>query len=287
MRLTHLSLFSGIGGFDIAAEKAGFETVGQVELDGFCTRVLEKHWPDVPRFGDIRTVSARSLREAGIERPTLITGGFPCQPFSTAGYKRGSADHRHLWPEMLRVVQECRPTWVVGENVFGFVSMALEDVCADLERLHYAVRAFLVPAVAVGAPHLRERCFIVAHAGVEGGRNAEVASGTGARIGTQAEPARAEQPDRSGRVQARASTMADAEHGGGPLCRAAGRDGRFGEPLPWDGDREDVPGPFLSGVANGIPHRAHRIRALGNAVVPEQVYPILKGIADAERGVIA
>lgn len=218
MRLTHLSLFSGIGGFDIAAEKAGFDTIGQVELDGFCRRVLEKHWPDVPKFGDIRTVSDRSLREAGIERPTLITGGFPCQPFSTAGYKRGSADHRHLWPEMLRVVQECRPTWVVGENVFGFVSMALEDVCADLERLHYAVRAFLVPAVAVGAPHLRERCFIVAHAGVEGGRNAEVASGTGARIGTQAEPARAEQPDRSGRVQARASTMADAEHGGGGHC---------------------------------------------------------------------
>jgi DNA (cytosine-5)-methyltransferase 1 len=172
MTLTHLSLFTGIGGIDLAAEAAGFETIAQVEKDEFCRKVLEKHWPGVPRFDDIRTVTGDTLRSAGIGRPTLVSGGFPCQPFSSAGLKRGTADDRFLWPEMFRLVSELRPDWVLAENVAGFVGMALEGCAADLEGVGYTVRAFMVPACAVGAPHRRDRIFVVAHA--EQGRRAQL-----------------------------------------------------------------------------------------------------------------
>lgn len=162
--LTHFSLFSGIGGLDLAAEWAGFETVAQIEKDPFCRAVLARHWPNVPKFEDIKDVTADALRSAGIAQPpTVLSGGFPCQPFSCAGKRKGAEDDRYLWPEMLRVVQQSRPSWVVGENVAGIVSMALDDVCADLERAGYACRAFLLPAAGVGAPHMRDRCFVVAH----------------------------------------------------------------------------------------------------------------------------
>ena len=132
--LTHLSLFTGIGGIDLAADWARFTTVGQVEIDPYCLCVLEKHWPGIPRWEDVRDVTARSFREKTKERaPLLITGGFPCQPVSTAGKRRGTEDDRWLWPEMLRVVREFRPAWVVGENVTGIIGLALDDVLADLE----------------------------------------------------------------------------------------------------------------------------------------------------------
>jgi DNA (cytosine-5)-methyltransferase 1 len=162
--LTHFSLFTGIGGFDLAGEAAGFRTVGQVEYADFPFAILEKHWPGVPRWRDVRTVTADAVRAAGIGRPTLVSGGFPCQPFSCAGKRRGAEDDRFLWPEMCRIVSELRPAWVLGENVAGFVGMALDACAADLERLGYAVRAFVVPAAGVGAPHQRARCFVVAHA---------------------------------------------------------------------------------------------------------------------------
>ena len=166
MMLTHLSLFTGIGGLDLAAEWAGFTTIGQVEKNWYCRAVLEQHWPDVPRFEDIKDVTADALRSAGIAQPpTVLSGGFPCQPFSNAGKRRGRTDDRYLWPEMLRVVRLLRPTWVVGENVAGFVSMALDDVLADLVRAGYSGRAFIFPAAGVGAPHKRDRVFIVAYSG--------------------------------------------------------------------------------------------------------------------------
>lgn len=162
--LTHLSLFSGIGGLDLAAEMAGIKTVGQCEWADFQTKVLEKHWPSVPRWRDIRTLTGDSFYErTGLRTVDIISGGFPCQPFSQAGKHGGTGDDRYLWPEMLRVIRELQPTWVIGENVYGIVNMALDTVLSDLEDEGYQAQAFIVPACGIDAPHRRDRVAIVAH----------------------------------------------------------------------------------------------------------------------------
>ena len=164
MSLTHLSLFSGIGGLDIAAEMAGFKTVGQCEWADFQTAILEKHWPDVPRWRDIRTLTGDSFYErTGLRTVDVISGGFPCQPFSVAGKRGGKDDDRYLWPEMLRVIKEIRPAWVIGENVPGIVNLALDTVLSDLENEGYSAQAFIIPACGVDAPHKRERIAILAY----------------------------------------------------------------------------------------------------------------------------
>lgn len=163
------SLFAGIGGFDIGLERAGMEIAWQCEIDPFCNKVLAKHWPNVKRYGDIRELNGSEL-----EPVELICGGFPCQPYSCAGKRMGAEDDRALWPEMLRIIQEVRPRWVIGENVAGFINMGLDNSISDLEREGYAVQAFVIPACAVNAPHRRDRVWIVANRRCEHGERAEV-----------------------------------------------------------------------------------------------------------------
>lgn len=155
--LTFGSLFAGIGGFDLGFERAGMRCLWQVEIDSYCNKVLERHWPDVRRLRDIRDCGAHNLAAVDV-----VCGGFPCQPFSLSGNRRGKSDDRYLWPEMLRVVAELRPSWVVAENVFGFISLGLDDALADLEAEGYEAWPIVIPACAVGALHRRDRVFVVA-----------------------------------------------------------------------------------------------------------------------------
>ncbi len=154
-------LFSGIGGFSYGLELAGgFETKWFVENDPFCNKILAKHWPNVKRYGDIKDVG-----KANLEPVDLICGGFPCQPFSVAGKRKGKEDDRFLWPEMLRVISELRPRWVIGENVPGIVGVVLDQVLSEMESIGYEVQPLIIPACAVNAPHRRSRVWIIAHNG--------------------------------------------------------------------------------------------------------------------------
>ena len=169
MKLKILDLFSGLGGFSLGLERTGnFETIAFCDNDKYSNLVLQKHWKGVKIYNDVKEITKEKLESDGIELPDIITGGFPCQPFSVAGKQKGTSDDRHLWPEMFRIIQELKPRWVIGENVKGLVNlqdgMVFEAVCTDLEGEGYEVRAFNIPAAGVGAPHRRERIWIVAHA---------------------------------------------------------------------------------------------------------------------------
>jgi DNA (cytosine-5)-methyltransferase 1 len=209
--MTHASLFSGIGGFDYAAALLGWINIFDCEIDAFCRKVLEYHFPNSVHYGDITKQIFKEWRG----KIDVLSGGFPCQPFSLAGQRKGADDNRYLWPQMLRVIREIRPTWVVGENVAGILTMVqpgaevevggqaslfgedyrkrvlhrqeyvIETICRDLEREGYAVQPLLIPACAVGAPHRRDRIWFIAHrtnAGVEAmqftGQNGIYAVGT-------------------------------------------------------------------------------------------------------------
>ncbi|MFT3686385.1 MAG: DNA cytosine methyltransferase [Phycisphaerales bacterium] len=158
-----LDLFSGIGGFSLGLECAGFQTAAFCEIDPFCRSVLARHWPATPIYHDIHQLTARRLHHDRITHIDLICGGYPCQPFSVAGKQRGENDPRHLWPQMHRLIREFRPRWVVCENVRGHVELGLDTVLDDLESLGYTAWPFVVPACAVGAPHRRDRLWVVAH----------------------------------------------------------------------------------------------------------------------------
>ena len=329
--MTHIDLFSGIGGFALAAHWAGFKTEVFCERDEFCQKVLNKHWPAVPVISDIRDFDGSDYRGAD-----LLTGGFPCQPFSTAGKRQGEADDRFLWPEMLRVISEARPTWIVGENVSGIISMALDGVLADLESEGYATQAFVIPACAVNAPHKRDRVWIVAYTdsnehyrenhGIVAKKNGVPAihreennpaggiSGT-SQIRLSDSPDVAHTPclmrDGSGGSRAR---RGDEYPDGGQYVADShkqGLEGRVGaimseradqqptgscsphDPNSTDGRKfiarlgdlaHGLPArmaghfdaePAIPRVAKGIPQRAAKLKALGNAIVPQVAYEIL------------
>jgi len=155
----HGSLFTGIGGFDLAAQWMGWENVFQVEIDKFCTKVLEKNFSNVKRYGDIKEFDGTEYRGT----VDILTGGFPCQGFSVAGKQKGKADPRWLWPQMLRVIREIQPPWVIGENVPGIIKLALEDICASLEGEGYEIQPFIISSASIGAWDKRNRVWIIAN----------------------------------------------------------------------------------------------------------------------------
>lgn len=248
-----LSLFSGIGGLDLAAERAGFKTVAFCERDEFCQKVLAKHWPEVRIFDDVRTIDTSEL--PAIE---LLHGGFPCQPYSRAGKRCGNDDSRALWPELLRVVRATRPNWIVGENVPGIIELALDGMLSDLEAEDYEVRAVITPACAVNAKHRRERVWIVANAKNELRRSEDGSVGSGkAKGGSEAQGWALRQGLRN------------------PVHDGFGASFEFGR-----GNRWATPSSRVCGRADGIPRIMDRHRAIGNAVVPQQAYPIFAAIAE-------
>lgn len=266
--MTHLSLFSGIGGIDLAAHWAGFTTVAFCEIDPFCQRVLARHWPGVPIYDDIRTLTAESLYERGIGRVDLLSGGFPCQDLSVAGYRKGLAGKRSgLFYELLRVACEVRPVFLLLENVSGLLSTsafpddpesqdAAIDVALDeLDAAGYAVFPPLVfEAADMGAPFLGERVFLVAATRGDERFRGDCSFG----VRTQGE----------GGDEAERSSHRDRPEMGPEDC------GRLPGPwAPWSHQ------PPTKRVVDGIPNQLDRIRALGNAVCPQQVYPVLAGIA--------
>lgn len=308
--LTHLSLFSGIGGLDLAAEMAGMVTAGQCEWADYPTRVLERHWPDVPRWRDIHTLTGADFYErTGLRTVDVISGGFPCQPFSCAGKRRGTDDDRYLWPEMLRVIHELRPRWVVGENVAGIINMALDTVVADLESEGYATGTVVLPAGGVDAPHRRYRVAIVAHATGEFGHRPEHGTSQAGRCGLadggsdisnaagvrqqgqrssgeqiSGTRPRAAKSQGRGNVLAGCGTRCAAQPGLGGVANglSAWLDAGMSAPGYWLPDPAEQGG--VPRVASGIEHRTERLRCLGNAVVPQQYYPVFRAIAEIEGG---
>jgi DNA (cytosine-5)-methyltransferase 1 len=211
----HLDLFSGIGGFALGLQKVGFETVAFCDIEKYCQHLLKQKWNGIKIYSDVREITKEKFKADGIESPEIITGGFPCQPFSVAGSRKGTDDNRHLWPEMFRIIKEFKPRWIIGENVRGIVSiqdgLVFETVCTDLESEGYEVQTFNIPAVGVGAPHKRERIWIVANSrcSIRGKQSSRNSESIGSRTFKKTE--RSTDTSKITGSSERAETMADTE----------------------------------------------------------------------------
>ena len=316
------SLFTGIGGIDLGLERAGMSIGWHAEVDSYCCRVLRKHWPDVPNLGDVRTINWENVPHVDV-----IAGGYPCQPFSLAGARGGTDDPRHLWPVMANAIRQLRPRFALLENVAGHLSMGFGDVLGELAEIGYDAEWDCVPAAAVGAPHRRDRVFVIAYpnrhgeptSAQHGKTSGDVATdpdGGGLRgkpqqagsAGTsEPEPNGAHRnvsdPDGAGLTEAVSgrprTARAIADHNGGfrsvanPAREHGNRRGkRWPVPRPETFERTTGRGssdwagwavePDVGRVAYGVPHRVDRLRALGNAVVPqvaEHLGRIIMGMA--------
>ena len=282
-KLQHLDLFSGIGGFSLGLETAGLaDTVAFCDIDKYCHKVLNKHWPHVPIFSDIKELNYETLKSNGINNIDIITGGYPCQPFSVAGLKKGEQDPRHLWPEYFRLVKELQPTWVIGENVSGHVKQGLDTVLEDLESEGYSTRTFSISASGIGANHKRERVWILAHSG------RPLWEGTEFREKNENEirKGNANQSERSSSTSK--LNVADSEREG--LQRSEQYETHQGKTetqfsasqsfettgLHWSVE------PDVGRVVNGVPNRVDRLKSLGNSLVPQIPFLIANCIKQIE-----
>ena len=296
-----LDLFSGIGGFSLGLEAAGMETVAFCEQDTFCQKILAQHWPTLPIHSDITELNGHEYR-GSVE---LVCGGFPCQPFSVAGKQRGAEDDRALWPEMLRVIREVAPRWVIGENVSGIIPMELDKVLSDLEGEGYTCWTFVLPACSVDAHHRRDRVWVVAHSDSnskpDGSVNAEtlrqLVAHTSSVHGRNTEGASGRQDDKGQWAQNTDQTARPSENV--PNTNSSGLQGRQEtRNLESSRQRSDkqlercfddagavwLPEPNVGRVADGVPNRSHRLKALGNAVVPPLVAEIGRIVLNFDKG---
>lgn len=285
-----LDLFSGIGGFSLGLERAGMRTVAFCERDEYCRAVLRKHWPHVPCFEDIHSVEANGLDRLG--RIDVVCGGFPCQPFSVAGKQKGKDDDRHLWPEMCRIIALARPTWVIAENVAGLIAMALDDVLVDLESLGYTARTIVIPACAVGAPHRRDRLWIIAADSTMllGGafkrnepngnvQRPEAMANTDGVARHEGWPRNRTQEQRRRDIdRSRERENVCYSHSEGLALRQSKHHNNATELATTVGTDWWSAEPDVGRVAHGIPRRVDRLRTLGNAVVPQIVEEIGRAI---------
>jgi DNA (cytosine-5)-methyltransferase 1 len=329
--MRHGSLFSGIGGFDLSAQWVGWENVFQVEIDDYCTKVLEKNFPNAKRYRDIREFDGTQYRGT----IDVVSGGFPCQPFSQAGQRRGKADERYLWEEMLRAIREIQPTWIVAENVSGLLIMqdglVFEQVCTDLEKADYEVQPFIIPACAKNAPHRRDRIWIIAnsrhrdaqrttnqekHAEQDRSRNAvkpeRPIKGDGVRIdtnnaerfnGTYNTKQKERQVSELGKgisdsttsntdnARNRTRKNRDNENGkkkikGRKNFTQQGKKSYdkqlYGCNREWDRNWIEV-ATELCGVPNRVSNRVHRLKGLGNAIVPAIAFELFRAINEIEN----
>lgn len=319
--MKHLDLFSGIGGFSLAADRVFGEVEHTfVEIDPFCQAVLKKHWPKSKIYEDIREFASYAEREGwsgesrdttrqrGLrggtredEEPFLLTGGFPCQPFSHAGRRRGTEDDRYLWPAMFDIIQITRPRWVVAENVRGLVTwndgLVLETVCADLEGEGYEVQPFIIPACAVGAPHRRDRVWIVAHSLHDRqGNEKQTVTESQDKI-----PGKHREKDGSAREFKRANSDGENVRPASDSARKRGerervsvqprRSRKEGADVDWTRDWREVAfatcddgmDDGLPRGVGGLPHsfakwRKEALKAYGNAIVPQVATEIFRAI---------
>jgi DNA (cytosine-5)-methyltransferase 1 len=276
--MKHLDLFSGIGGFSLAADwvwgKGNVEHIF-CEIEEFPQKVLMKHWPGSELYHDITKLDGTAIADVH-----LLTGGFPCQPYSVAGKQLGAEDDRALWPEMLRVISETKPRWIIGENVGGFVSMGLDNCISDLEGIGYDCQPLVIPACAVNAPHRRDRVWIVAD---------NVSNTVREQPGGINGPCRESSvfAELNGKTQSLADTNTEGLQGRQEVGDAkSGRAGREKQPA---GCRErSKPGngliePDVGRVAHGIPSRVDRLKGLGNAIVPQVAAVIMQAIKDIDN----
>jgi DNA (cytosine-5)-methyltransferase 1 len=269
MPMTFGSLFAGIGGFDLGLERAGMTCKWQVEIDDYANRVLAKHWPDVPRHGDVRTFPTAD-RDWSVD---LICGGFPCQDISLAGKGAGLAGERSgLWYEFARIIRQIQPRWVIVENVRALTSRGLGTVLGDLADLGFDAEWHCIPACAVGAPHRRERLWVVAHSQslgcpAWGGITSDEAESTQWWRQSSGGDQDLAYADSSGRIEQWRPQPIQTQQ---PAAECGGW---------WSAE------PAVGRVAHGVPARVDRLRGLGNAVVPQVVEVIGRAIIEAEAQV--